>query len=66
MSHTEGKLTYAPSAESSQPHFLNPFTGVIEPFFSEGQANSSMLKAAAKRISDLEEEVRAIKAHLVL
>lgn len=47
-------------------HFLNPFTGETEPYFSEAQAHASMFAAAAQRINDLEEQVEAIKTHLVL
>jgi hypothetical protein len=46
--------------------FLNPFSGEMEPFISDGETRKSLFEAAAKRINDLEEEVRRIKAHLVL
>lgn len=46
--------------------FVNPFTGVLEPFLSEQDANVRMLQAAATRIDELQEEISAIKAFLVL
>lgn len=50
----------------SKLRFLNPFTGETEPYFSEAQAHASMFVAAAQRIKDLEEQIEAIKSHLVL
>lgn len=50
----------------SDVHFHNPFTNQLEPFRSEEDANKRMLIAAADRISELQEEIRCIKAHLVL
>ncbi|WCK26634.1 hypothetical protein [Agrobacterium pusense] len=47
-------------------HFMNPFTGKTEPYTDPIQAQTRMLIEAANRIAELQEEVRQIKAHLVL
>lgn len=58
-------LGFKPS-EDSGIRWLNPFTGELEVWYSGDMAVASQLRAAAKRINELEEEVKAIKSFLVL
>lgn len=53
-------------AEDSGIRWLNPFSGELEVWHNSDMAVASQLRAAAKRINELEEEVKAIKAFLVL
>lgn len=53
-------------AEDTGVHWLNPFSGELEVWYSGDMAVASQLRAAAKRINELEEEVKAIKSFLVL
>lgn len=61
-----GVVGSVPMVEQASLQFINPFTGKSEPYVSEASAHVSMFKAAAKRINDLEEQIEAIKSHLVL
>lgn len=47
-------------------HFLNPFTGENEPFISREHSLNRVIEEASKRIAELQEEIREIKAFLVL
>lgn len=47
-------------------HFLNPFTGETEPFVSREHSLNRVIEEASKRIAELQEEIRQIKAFLVL
>ncbi|WP_425903596.1 hypothetical protein [Agrobacterium radiobacter] len=57
---------YAAGYKVSGPHFINVFTGEAEPYLSEGHVNARMFLEAHKRITELQEEIRQIKAFLVL
>lgn len=52
--------------QGSAVHFINQFTGKPEPFLSASHANDRTLQEAANRIAELQEEIREIKAFLVL
>ncbi|RVG96706.1 hypothetical protein CN221_11180 [Sinorhizobium meliloti] len=53
-------------AEDSGIRWLNPFSGEMEVWYNADMTIASQLRAAAERINDLEEEVKAIKAFLAL
>lgn len=57
---------YAVEQEGSAVHFMNQFTGKSEPFVNASHANDRRFQEAANRIAALQEEIRQIKAHLVL
>ncbi|MDW9814942.1 hypothetical protein GOB25_07645 [Sinorhizobium meliloti] len=58
-------MGYKP-AEDTGIRWLNPFNGEMEVWYNCDMAVASQLRAAAKRINELEEEVKAIKALLAL
>lgn len=60
------QIIAAASSGIAKVHFLNPFTGKTEEFISHDRAVNSMLQAAAARIEALEQEVRDVKAFLVI
>lgn len=59
-------LIAAASSGIAKVHFMNPFTGKTEEFINRDQAINSMLQAAAVRIDELQQEVKDIKAFLVV
>lgn len=66
MTKAGEKLIVALQSGIAETHFFNPFSGKTELFVTERQATGRMFEAAAERINDLEEQIRQIKAHLVL
>ena len=47
-------------------HWLNPFTGKSEPWYSDKMAVTRQLIAAAERINELQAEIDEIKSFLVM
>ncbi|MDH2092797.1 hypothetical protein N5K21_29355 [Rhizobium pusense] len=60
------KLIEAAKSGVGAVHFLNPFTGETEPFVSREHSLNRVIEEASKRIAELQEEIREIKAFLVL
>ncbi|CAN7391291.1 hypothetical protein [Neorhizobium sp. LjRoot104] len=66
MSKGGEKLIEAAQSGIGDVHFQNPFTGKMERYVSERTYMTSMLRSAAERINELQDEVDRIKAHLVI
>jgi hypothetical protein len=66
MSKAGEQIIAAASSGIGKVHFLNPFTGKTEEFTTKDAAINSMLQAAAVKVADLEQQIKDIKAFLVL
>lgn len=66
MSKAGEQIIAAAQSGIGEVRFLNPFNGRFETFINEREQTISLLKAAAQRIAEQQEEIDRIKAHLVL
>jgi len=59
-------LAKAADVSPSSIGWVNPFTGAAELWSSNDEANRRMFEEAARRVNELQAEIDAIKAFLVI
>lgn len=69
VEHIDGGETLRSGIHAPEPtgiHWLNPFTGKLEPWYSDKMAVTRQLIAAAERINELQAQIDEIKSFLVM